>query len=431
MAKYEVVMPKMGESVQEATITKWFKKEGDKVEEDDSLLEIATDKVDTEIPSPVAGILVKALYKENDTVPVGEVIAVIDIDGEIKVKDKTEEKEEKAVAEPVEEEPEQKEPAQEEKKSVKAETPAGRFYSPLVRNIAKQENISGPELDSIAGTGKNGRVSKQDILTYVRSRKAPHAADKAAGPSVEAQQAVPVSGASGDKVIQMDRIRKMIAEHMVLSKRTSAHVASFIEADVTNLVRWRNRIKDEFYAREKKKFTFMPVFVDITAKALKKFTFINASVDGDKIILRKNINIGFAVALPTGNLIVPVIKNADQKNLLGLTMELARLADAARKSKLAPDDIQDGTFTISNFGTFKNMTGTPIINQPQVAILGTGTIEKKPAVLETPDGDVIAIRHKIILSLSYDHRIIDGAMAGEFLLELKNMLEQFDMNTVI
>jgi 2-oxoglutarate dehydrogenase E2 component (dihydrolipoamide succinyltransferase) len=418
----------MGESVQEATITKWFKKEGDKVEEDDSLLEIATDKVDTEIPSPVAGILVKALYKENDTVPVGEVIAVIDIDGETKVKEKTEEKAEEE--KPVEEKPGQKE-AQEEKKSVKAERPAGRFYSPLVRNIAKQENIPDAELDSIAGTGKNERVSKQDILKYVRSRKAPDVSDKAAKPSVEAQQAVSVSAGPGDKVIQMDRIRKLIAEHMVLSKRTSAHVASFIEADVTNLVKWRNKIKDEFYAREKQKFTFMPVFVDITARALKKFTFINASVDGDKIILRKNINIGFAVALPTGNLIVPVIKNADQKNLLGLAMELARLADAARKSKLAPDDIQDGTFTISNFGTFKNMTGTPIINQPQVAILGTGTIEKKPAVLETPEGDVIAIRHKMILSLSYDHRIIDGAMAGEFLLELKNMLEQFDMNTVI
>jgi 2-oxoglutarate dehydrogenase E2 component (dihydrolipoamide succinyltransferase) len=430
MAKYEVVMPKMGESVQEATITKWFKKEGDRVEEDDSLLEIATDKVDTEIPSPVAGIMVKALYKENDTVPVGEVIAVIDIDGDAKVKDEKE-KEEKAAAKPVKEEPEQKEPAREEKKSVKAERPSGRFYSPLVRNIAKQENISGAELDSIAGTGNNGRVSKQDMLKYVGNRKSSQAHDKAARPSVEEQQAVTVSAGPGDIVIQMDRIRKLIAEHMVLSKRTSAHVASFIEADVTNLVRWRNKIKDEFYAREKQKFTFMPVFVDITAKALKKFSFINASVNGDKIILRKNINIGFAVALPTGNLIVPVIKNADQKNLLGINMELARLADAARKSKLAPDEIQDGTFTISNFGTFKNMTGTPIINQPQVAILGTGTIEKKPAVLETPDGDVIAIRHKIILSLSYDHRIIDGAMAGEFLLELKNMLEQFDMNTVI
>jgi 2-oxoglutarate dehydrogenase E2 component (dihydrolipoamide succinyltransferase) len=428
MAKYEVVMPKMGESVQEATITKWFKKEGDRVEEDDSLLEIATDKVDTEIPSPVAGILVKALFKENDTVPVGEVIAVIDIEGETKVKDKTEEK---AVAKSVEEKPDQKEAKQEEKKSVKAEKPTGRFYSPLVRNIAKQENISGAELDSIDGTGKNGRVSKHDILNYIQDRKSPLVREEAVRPSVEEQQAVPVSAGPGDKVIRMDRIRKLIAEHMVLSKRTSAHVASFIEADVTNLVKWRNKIKDEFYAREKQKLTFMPVFVDITAKALKKFTFINASVDGDKIILRKNINIGFAVALPTGNLIVPVIKNADQKNLLGLTLELARLADAARKSKLGPDDIQDGTFTISNFGTFKNMTGTPIINQPQVAILGTGTIEKKPAVLETPDGDVIAIRHKMILSLSYDHRIIDGAMAGEFLLELKNMLEQFDMNTVI
>ncbi len=419
MAKYEIVMPKMGESVQEATITRWFKKEGDKVEEDDALLEIATDKVDTEIPSPVEGILIKVLYKENDVVPVGQVIAVIDMEGEAKNKPEQPVKAEK------------KQPAPEQKKTVKAEKKSDRFYSPLVRSIAKEENLSVAELDSITGTGKDGRVSKQDILRYVQSKAAPHIPEDVRESSKETQQAISAAAGPGDEIIRMDRVRKLIAEHMVLSKQISPHVASFIEADVTNLAKWRNKIKEEFYAKEKQKITFMPVFVDTTAKALKKYPFINASVDGDKIILRKKINIGFAVALPSGNLIVPVIKNADQKSLLGLTVELARLADSARKGKLAPDEIQGGTFTISNFGTFKNLTGTPIINQPQVAILGTGTIEKKPAVLETPDGDVIAIRHRMILSLSYDHRIIDGAMAGEFLLELKNLLEQFDINTVI
>jgi 2-oxoglutarate dehydrogenase E2 component (dihydrolipoamide succinyltransferase) len=419
MANYEIVMPKMGESVQEATITRWFKKEGDKVEEDDTLLEIATDKVDTEIPSPVEGILIKVLYKENDVVPVGQVIAVIDMEGEAKNKPEQPVKAEK------------KQPAPEKKKTVKAEKKSDRFYSPLVRSIAKEENLSVAELDSITGTGKDGRVSKQDILKYVQSKEAPHIPADVRGSSKEAQQSISAAAGPGDEIIRMDRVRKLIAEHMVLSKQISPHVASFIEADVTNLVKWRNKIKEEFYVKEKQKITFMPVFVDNTAKALKKYPFINSSVDGDKIILRKNINIGFAVALPSGNLIVPVIKNADQKSLLGLTVELTRLADSARKGKLTPDEIQGGTFTISNFGTFKNLTGTPIINQPQVAILGTGTIEKKPAVLETPDGDVIAIRHRMILSLSYDHRIIDGAMAGEFLLKLKNLLEQFDINTVI
>ena len=428
MAKYDVVMPKMGESVQEAKITKWLKKEGDKVEEDDALLEIATDKVDTEIPSPVEGILIKVLFKENDIVPVGKVIAVIDMEGGAKNKpeqaEKAEEKANKIKSDREERAPEQQKPAKGKKKS-------GRFYSPLVRSIAQKENISVEELDSITGTGKDGRVSKKDILKYVQGKKVTHIAADFRGASKETQQLISVTAGPEDEVIQMDRIRKLIAEHMVLSKHISAHVASFIEADVTNLVIWRNNVKEEFFAKEKQKITFMPVFVEITAKALKKFPVINASVAGDKIILRKNINIGFAVALPSGNLIVPVIRNADQKSLLGLTIELTRLADSARKGKLMPDEIQGGTFTISNFGTFKNLTGTPIINQPQVAILGTGTIEKKPAVLETPAGDVIAIRHKMILSLSYDHRIIDGAMAGEFLLELKNLLEQFDINTVI
>jgi 2-oxoglutarate dehydrogenase E2 component (dihydrolipoamide succinyltransferase) len=419
MAKYEILMPKMGESVQEATIIRWLKKEGDKIEEDDVLLEIATDKVDTEIPSPVAGILSEALYKENDIVPVGEVIAIIDLEGTAASKS----------------EPSEKAPGKAEstktKKEETAPEKANRFYSPLVRSIAQKENISVEELDSLAGSGKNNRVSKKDILKYVESKKASHIPADVSKASGEVKAGITVSAGPDDEIIQMDRIRKLTAEHMVLSKRISPHVASFIEADVTNLVMWRNRIKEEFYAKEKHKLTYMPVFIDITSKALKKFPRINASVDGDKIILRKNINIGIAVALPSGNLIVPVIKNAEQKSLLGLTVELARLADSARNGKLLPDDIQGGTFTISNFGTFKNLTGTPIINQPQVAILGIGTIEKKPAVLEIPAGDVIAIRHKMILSISYDHRIIDGALAGQFILEIKNLLEQFDINTVI
>jgi 2-oxoglutarate dehydrogenase E2 component (dihydrolipoamide succinyltransferase) len=443
MAKYEILMPKMGESVQEATIIRWLKKEGDKIEEDDVLLEIATDKVDTEIPSPVAGILSKALYKENDVVPVGEVIAIIDLEGAAASKteppEKAPEKVEALKADKKETTAEKAKAAKENKVSTAlSQEPAAkkakesdRFYSPLVRSIAQKENISVEELDSLAGSGKNKRVSKKDILKYVESKKASHIPADVSEAAGEVKAGITVSAGPGDEVIQMDRIRKLTAEHMVLSKRISPHVASFIEVDVTNLVMWRNKIKEEFYAREKHKLTYMPVFIDITAKALKKFPRINASVDGDKIILRKNINIGIAVALPSGNLIVPVIKNAEQKSLLGLTVELARLADSARNSKLLPDDIQGGTFTISNFGTFKNLTGTPIINQPQVAILGIGTIEKKPAVLETPAGDVIAIRHKMILSISYDHRIIDGALAGEFILEIKNLLEQFDINTVI
>jgi 2-oxoglutarate dehydrogenase E2 component (dihydrolipoamide succinyltransferase) len=428
MAKYEIIMPKMGESVQEATITRWLKKEGEKIQEDDVLLEIATDKVDTEIPSPVAGILSKALYKENDVVPVGEVIAIVDTEGSAETRKEPEEEgkeKEEAVKTDKEKTAVSKEPPE---KHIKK---SGRFYSPLVRSIAKKENISVEELDSLTGSGKNNRVCKKDILEYVKSRKASHIPSGVSESAGEVKTGITVTAGPDDEVIQMDRIRKLTAEHMVLSKRISAHVASFIEADVTNLVMWRNKVKEEFYSKEKQKLTYTPVFIDITAKALKKFPRINASVDGDKIILRKNINMGIAVALPSGNLIVPVIKNADQKSLLGLTVELARLADSARNGKLLPDDIQGGTFTISNFGTFKNLTGTPIINQPQVAILGIGIIEKKPAVLETPTGDVIAIRHKMILSISYDHRIIDGALAGEFILEIRNLLEQFDINTVI
>jgi 2-oxoglutarate dehydrogenase E2 component (dihydrolipoamide succinyltransferase) len=308
-----------------------------------------------------------------------------------------------------------------------------RFYSPLVKTIAKSENISISELSAIEGTGLNGRVRKQDVLNYIqnRTKQSPSKPDTKPTSSPAFRAQIPVTVSEGDTIVQMDRMRKLIAENMVLSKQISAHVTNFIEADVTNLVIWRNNVKDDFENREKQKLTFMPFFIEATAKALKEFPGVNASVDGDKIILRKNINIGIAVALPTGNLIVPVIRNADQKSILGLTVELNKLANNARNNKLNPDDVQGGTFTISNFGTFKNLTGTPIINQPQVAILATGTIEKKPAVLETPSGDVLAIRHKIMLALTFDHRVVDGALGGAFLLNLANQLENFDVNLTI
>ncbi len=428
MAKFELLMPKMGESVQEATITKWFKKAGDKVEEDEPILEIATDKVDSEIPSPVEGIIEKVLYNENDLVSVGKVIAVINLGGDNPVSPsqvtKEIEKDEKAPApKPVANEP-----------KVEAEDfkSTDRFYSPLVKSIANKESISLNELEKIDGTGINGRVRKQDILNYIDNKKAGKTGkEKEIQGTVSQLQKPSVSINTGDEIVEMDRMRRMIADHMVMSKQVSPHVSNFIEADVTELARWRDKVKDDFYSREKMKLTFMPIFIEAASKCLKEFPGINASVDGYRIILRKNINIGIAVALPSGNLIVPVIKNTDQKNLLGIASELNRIADAARSNKLSPDDIQDGTFTISNFGTFKNLTGTPIINQPQVAILATGNVEKKPAVLETPSGDVIAIRQKMILSLSYDHRVVDGALAGAFLLRLKELLENFDTNSTI
>jgi 2-oxoglutarate dehydrogenase E2 component (dihydrolipoamide succinyltransferase) len=426
MATFDIVMPKLGESILEATITKWFKGVGDTVEEEDTLLEIATDKVDSEIPSPVDGVIVKVLFEEGALVPVGEVIAVIDMDGD---------------GSALPEESEAK-PAAPSKEEAKAETPVNKvesedfsgsdkFFSPLVKSIAAKEGISAAELDGISGTGQNGRVRKDDVLSYLENRGAgatKPTASSAPATKAPAAQAPPVSTNEGDTVIQMDRMRKMIADHMVMSKQVSPHVTNFIEVDVTPLVMWRNKVKSEFQKREGQKITYMPVFIEAVAKALKEFPGINASVDGDSIILRKNINIGVAVALPTGNLIVPVVKNADQKSLLGITVDMNKLANDARSNNLAPDDIAGGTFTISNFGSFRNLTGTPIINQPQVAILATGNIEKKPAVLETPTGDVIAIRHKMILALTYDHRAIDGALAGNFLRYLADLLEQYDVD---
>lgn len=433
MASFNIVMPKLGESIQEGTITKWFVKEGDAIEEDDVLFEVATDKVDSEIPSPVDGIITKILYPEESLVAVGEILAVISLDGE--------------VDEIVEVETFSKEARFSEDTEVKGGSGtspddsrklSNRFYSPLVKTIAKQENVSLEELEGIEGSGTGGRVQKKDILDFLDNRgtaKITPPKTAASIPSqavaVERKAPITVTPGAGDQVIEMDRIRKLIADHMVMSKQVSPHVTSVVEADVTELVLWRNRNKDAFQTKYGDKITFMPIFTEATAQALAEFPLVNSSVSGDKIILKKDINVGIAVAKPDGNLIVPVIRNAEQKNLVGITKELNRLANAARNNKLDPSDIQGGTFTITNFGSFGNIIGTPIINQPQVAILATGIIEKKPAVLETPSGDVIAIRHKMYLSLSYDHRIIDGALGGAFLRRIADILEKFDTNRAI
>ena len=431
MSNFQIVMPKLGESIQEGTITKWFVKEGDTVEEDTILFEVATDKVDSEIPSPVDGVISKIMFPEGSLVPVGEVLAVINMGGEENTAEVASEKsaEEKA------EEEKPTSTANEEKNADINRESSTRFYSPLVRNIAKQENISLEELETIKGSGANDRVQKNDILEYIQNKKSGKSTpEKKSESSVSSRKTITppsVSVGSGDQIIEMDRIRKLIADHMVMSKQVSPHVTAVVEADVTELVIWRNKNKEAFEKKYGEKITFMPIFTEAVATALAEFPMLNSSVDGDRIILKKDINIGIAVAKPDGNLIVPVIKNAEQKNLVGITKDLNRLANAARNNKLAIDEIQGGTFTITNFGTFRNLIGTPIINQPQVAILATGSIEKKPAVLETPTGDVIAIRHLMFLSLSYDHRIIDGALGGAFLRKIADNLEQFDMHRVV
>ncbi len=434
MANFEIVMPKLGESIEEATIIKWFVKPGDKIEDDDVLLEIATDKVDSEIPSPVSGTLVKLNYEQDETVPVGTVIAIIDTSGDDL---KVEEVQEAAEAPVPPSEPAPVDPVSDAPESQKLVTSGGqgRFYSPLVLTIAREEGISMTELDSIPGSGKNDRVQKKDILKYLETRSSVPASASVSAASTQATEApkpkVSVSVSAGDEIIEMDRMRKLIADHMIMSKKTSAHVTNMLEVDVTDIVLWRNRIKDEFQQREGEKITFLPVFLEATIQALKEFPMINSSVDGDKIIIKKDINLGIAVALPSGNLIVPVIKKSDSLNLLGITKALNSMAVSARNNKLSPDDIQGGTFTISNFGTFRNVMGTPIINQPQVAILAIGTVEKKPAVIETSTGDVIGIRHKMFLSLTYDHRIIDGAYGGAFLRRMADIMESFDVKRTI
>jgi 2-oxoglutarate dehydrogenase E2 component (dihydrolipoamide succinyltransferase) len=434
MSQTEVLMPKMGESVTEATIIKWVKNEGDKVNADETLVEIATDKVDSEIPAPSEGILVKKLCKEGDVIPVGKPIAILSTDAKavvesispamIEVKKQTTAPLLNA----------SKQPVLEHTEPVSRFSSSGKFYSPLVRNIAKKEGVSVTELEALKGSGKEGRVTKNDILAYLPARQTNGAKEQ----PVFVQQKVtngaaskPLTIGANDEIIEMDRMRKLIADHMVMSKHTSPHVTSYVEADVTNLVLWRDRIKSSFEKKEGEKITFTPVFIEAVVKAIKDFPMINVSVDGTRIVRHKDINIGMAVALPSGNLIVPVIRNADQKNLLGLTKAVNDLANRARNNKLVPDDTQGGTFTITNVGSFGNIMGTPIINQPQVAILATGIIKKKPVVIETPQGDMIGIRHMMYLSLSYDHRVVDGAMGGNYVKKVADYLESFDINRTI
>jgi 2-oxoglutarate dehydrogenase E2 component (dihydrolipoamide succinyltransferase) len=448
MAQYELLLPKMGESVAEATIIKWTKQPGERIELDDTILEIATDKVDSEVPAPVAGTLVKQLYKEDEIVQVGAVIAIIETaEGEITTSSD-------APAEITIDLPEVPLPAAltaevtPQPESSEANGSSDRFYSPLVRNIAAQENISTTELDSIQGSGAEGRLTKDDLLKYIAERgnagipaASSNTAQPAATPQVQAVQSssspapksapAAVSLSGGDEVIEMDRMRKLIADHMVMSVQTSPHVTSFVEADVTNMVLWRDRVKKNFEKRENEKITFTPIFVEAVTKAIKDYPMINVSVNGTQIIKKKDINIGMAAALPSGNLIVPVIRKADQLNLVGLTKSVNDLATRARNSKLKPDETQGGTFTITNVGSFGNIMGTPIINQPQVAILAVGVIKKKPAVLETEFGDVIAIRHMMYLSLSYDHRVVDGGLGGSFVKRVAEYLENWDINREI
>jgi 2-oxoglutarate dehydrogenase E2 component (dihydrolipoamide succinyltransferase) len=461
MARFELVMPKMGESIIEATILKWVKQVGEEVEQEETVLDIATDKVDSEVPSPVDGKLVEIRFQENDVVPVGEVIAIIE-----------------TVSEGVAETPtlsgnghgEKKEPVAEK---VAAEVPfvpskepvletapivnsgGSRFYSPLVMNIAREEGISMAELERLPGTGREGRVTKKDILAFVKSRAegtsqpitpaAQTPVQPVAEPVKEVQkQAAPVAQSSGlsiqekkynhsgnIEIMEMDRMRKLIAEHMVYSTHVSAHVTSFVEADVTNIVYWRNRVKDEFFKQYGEKLTFTPIFVQAVVKAIRELPMVNVSVEGDKILIKKDIHMGIAVALPTDNLIVPVIRHADRLNLAGLTASVNDLATRARNNKLKPDELEGGTYSLSNVGTFGNVMGTPIINQPQVAIMATGAIRKIPAVVETPTGDVIAIRHKMFLSHSYDHRVVDGALGGRFVRRVADILEAWDLESPI
>ncbi|HEU5145258.1 MAG TPA: dihydrolipoamide acetyltransferase family protein [Chryseosolibacter sp.] len=428
MALVELVMPKMGESITEATILHWLKNPGDKVEQDESLLEVATDKVDTEVPSTHGGVLKEILAKEGEVVKVGKAIAIVSTADDAPVTAPSAQPEVKAPAEAKHAEVETKELLKNgsngSAQSISTKS-TGRFYSPLVKNIAKEENIDVAELETISGSGAEGRVTKKDIMAYVQNRKLGAVVQSTAGRS---PSPVPVSISGGDEIIQMDRMRKMIAERMVDSKRIAPHVTSFVEADVTSIVFWRNKWKSDFQKREGDALTFTPIFIEAVMLAIKDFPMINVQVDGDRIIKKKDINIGMAVALPTGNLIVPVIKNADQYSLRGLAKAVNDLARRARDNKLKADDLAGGTFTVSNVGSFGNVMGTPIIMQPQVAILALGAVVKKPAVVETPYGDSIGIRHKMFLSHSYDHRVVDGALGGSFVRRVADYLERFDVN---
>ena len=438
MANVDVLLPKMGESVAEATITTWLKEVGDKIEEDEPIVEIATDKVDSEVPAPVSGVLVERKYNEGDVVEVGAVFAIIGTEGEeivvnvapqeTNVKNSVEEE----LMAPI---------TNENVGSITKNGSNGQFFSPLVRSIAQKEGLSQDELEQIQGTGQGDRVTKRDVLNYIENRSDVQVQTVQSKPAVAKPQAVPapttksqatnkypVKAGVNDEIVEMDRMRKIIATHMVDSVQTSPHVTSFVEADVTNIVMWRNKMKDEFLKREGEKLTFTPLFMEAVIKALKDFPLVNSALDGDNIVIKKDINLGMATALPSGNLIVPVIHNADQLNLTGLAKKVNSLANNARNNKLSPDEIQGGTYTVTNVGTFGNVMGTPIINQPQSAILALGAIRKKPAVIETSFGDTIGIRHMMFLSHSYDHRVVDGALGGSFVKRVADYLEQFDIN---
>jgi 2-oxoglutarate dehydrogenase E2 component (dihydrolipoamide succinyltransferase) len=451
MAIVEMVMPKMGESIMEGTVLSWLKQEGDKIEADESVLEVATDKVDTEVPATHGGVLKEILVQEGDVVAVGAPIAKIETEAGAAVE-----------AAPAEDSPapavESVAPSANGQPQVAAETAAntngqavtleapasGRFYSPLVMNMAREEGIAMTELEVIPGTGREGRVTKKDMLAYLKTRTGAPASTQATSPASEAApvaqpakaterapQPMPVAVSGEDEIIEMDRMRKMIAERMVDSKRISPHVTSFVEADVTEIVYWRNRVKQSFKERQGEPITFTPIFMEAVVNAIKDYPMMNIQVDGDRIVKKKDINIGMAVALPTGNLIVPVIHNADQYNLVGLTKKVNDLARRARENKLGPDDLQGGTYTISNVGSFGNVMGTPILVQPQVGIMALGAVQKKPAVIETAAGDAIAIRHKMFLSHSYDHRVVDGSLGGMFVRRVADYLERFDLNREI
>ncbi|MBC7827411.1 MAG: 2-oxo acid dehydrogenase subunit E2 [Chitinophagaceae bacterium] len=455
MAVVDLVMPKLGESIMEATILKWHKKSGDHVQMDETVLEIATDKVDSEVPSTAEGIIEETFYQVNDVVPIGTIIAKIKTDSaEISSSSS-----QLGALDAAYKMHETSSNAETESPEVVSTVPnstnrpilnGNRFYSPLVLNIAASEAISMSELEKIQGTGNEGRVTKKDILQYVSDRKAgrvtggsqqheaigrqqtAHEVENQEQKDVQTgNRPLPTVYSGNVEIVEMDRMRKLIAQHMVNSKHTSPHVTSFSESDVTNLVQWRDRIKNEFEKRENEKITFTPLFIEAVVKCIKKYPWLNSSIDGDKLIVKKDINIGMATALPNGNLIVPVIKNADQLNLVGLTKQVNNLANAARSGKLRPDDTAGGTFTITNVGSFGSIMGTPIINQPQVAILAVGAIKKRPVVIETAQGDSIAIRHMMMISMSYDHRIIDGALGATFLNAVAKELENFDSNREI
>ena len=443
MAKFELKLPKMGESVAEATLTNWLKEVGDTIEADEAVLEIATDKVDSEVPSEVDGVLVEKLFNVDDVIQVGQTIAIIEISGGNNGVEKT--VAESAPAPEIVKEVEKQFETAKQTTQAPIENNGDRFYSPLVKNIAAAENISQAELDGISGTGKEGRVTKNDILGYVENRssskseaskpqtvvetKTADATKEQTSEPAKPKPAVSVSGE--DEIVEMTRMGKLIAHHMIESTQTSAHVQSFVECDVTNVWNWRNKVKNTFAKREGENLTFTPIFMEAVAKALKDFPMMNIAVDGNNIIKRKNINLGMAASLADGNLIVPVIKNADRLNLLGMTKAVNDLANRARENKLKPDDIQGGTYTVTNVGTFGSIMGTPIINQPQVGILALGAIRKVPAVIETPEGDFIGIRFKMFLSHSYDHRVVNGSLGGQFVKRVADYLEAWDINTEI